>query len=303
MVSGLDNLEEALWYAKGIDEDNDIQQLLNGKKHRSLVISAENSELIGRGFTIEQYEKFYRDTLLVRNTNKKKTAQVELLPVENIDTTAKTETLKEGDKLPVKQEGKSSSASVVKETNKGNNSAEQKNSAQNKQEEKQKKEEQNTTFDSKLQKERENLQKEEEERQKRLSTRTQELKKYKGLYTYDVDADHKFVILITKEGMELTKLESAIEKFNNEKMTLLNLKISQTQGNGFPKIVEVGNLPGAKMAKSYLLQLAKDDNVREALNNVPHRRIVISNDNLDVLKKTGKIDIYMELFRRLYLGR
>ena len=48
VVSGLDNLEEALWYAKGIDEDNDMNKLLQGKKHRSLVISAENSELIGR---------------------------------------------------------------------------------------------------------------------------------------------------------------------------------------------------------------------------------------------------------------
>ena len=84
---------------------------------------------------------------------------------------------------------------------------------------------------------------------------------------------------------------------------ILNLKVSQTQGNGFNQVIEVGILPDAKIAKSYLLQLAKDDKLREILDEVPHRRIVISTENVETLKRTGNIDVYMELFRRLYLGR
>ena len=130
-----------------------------------------------------------------------------------------------------------------------------------------------------------------------------DLKKYKGLYTYDVEADHKFVIIVNKEGSDVNNLIATINKFNSEKQPLLNLKTHQTSGKGFNQIIEVGNLPDAKTAKSYLLQLTKDDSMRDALDKVPHRRIVISEENLETLKTSGNINVYMELFRRLYLGR
>lgn len=291
VVSGLDNLEEALWYAKGIDEDNDMNKLLQGKKHRSLVISAENSELIGRGFTIEQYEQFYQDSIVHRKKQKAST-KIELIgeekAIDSLKNAASKIAVKTGDDLM-------KTNSTIKQNEPKENEV--------KKEEPKKEDNQQPQAEKKVENKAEEKTQEPIVPQKTAPKEKKELKKYKGLYTYDVDADHKFVIIVTKEGADVTNLIEAINKFNSEKQPLLNLKVSKTSGKGISQMLEIGILPGAKTAKSYLLQLAKDDGLRDALDKVPHRRIVISEDNLEALKSSGNINVYMELFRRLYLGR
>lgn len=289
VVSGLDNLEEALWYAKGIDEDNDMNKLLEGKKHRSLVISAENSELIGRGFTIEQYEKFYQDSIINRK-KKKVSTKIELIgeekAIDSLKNAASKLSVKEGEDLM------NANQTVKQEDNKKVETTPA--PAQTKQDTEPKATEQKSQVEEKTA---------ESVPTKSVKKEKKDLKKYKGLYTYDVEADHKFVIIVTKDGLDINGLVESIKRFNNEKLPLLNLKVSQTSGNGMKQIIEVGLLPDAKTAKSYLLQLSKDDGLRDALDKIPHRRIVISDENLETLKTSGNINVYMELFRRLYLGR
>lgn len=302
VVSGLDNLDEALWYAKGIDEDNDLKKFLDGKKYTKLVISQENSELIGRGFTIDDYMKFYQDSIINRKKTKSTSANIELIDNSvSKDTEGKID-VKEGDNL----------MNVNKQTSpKVNNSNESKE--QNSKTSKEDKPIKDTKADvaknkstivvdstsNRLSEKMSDVSKQEQVKKEPKK----DLKKYKGLYTYDIEADHKFVILVSKNDVDIQDLMNALNKYNTEKQPLLNLRTSLTSGTGFEKIIEVGLLPNAKIAKSYLLQLTKDDTLREALNKVPHKRIVISEDNLSTLKTSGNLNVYMELFRRLYLGR
>ena len=65
----------------------------------------------------------------------------------------------------------------------------------------------------------------------------------------------------------------------------------------------VGELPSAEVAISYMMQEVKSLDVKQAFDNKPYRTIVISKENLDVLKSSGNIAIYMELYKRLYLKR
>lgn len=302
VVSGLDNLDEALWYAKGIDEDNDMNKLLEGKKHRSLVISAENSELIGRGFTIEQYEQFYQDSIINRKKQKSST-KIELVGEEKAIDSLKNAS----SKLNVKEGQDLMKANTVPNNAKKAETKNDEKTANMTTATTEKKDESPKVADKQ-----EEAKKEEKvardpnmivPKEKTEKKEKKDLKKYKGLYTYDVEADHKFVIIVNKEGSDVNNLIATINKFNSEKQPLLNLKTHQTSGKGFNQIIEVGNLPDAKTAKSYLLQLTKDDSMRDALDKVPHRRIVISEENLETLKTSGNINVYMELFRRLYLGR
>ena len=298
------------------------QQKLAGKKNRSLVISEENSELIGRGYTIEQYEKFYQDSIVNRK-KKKVSTKIELVgdqkQLDSLSNAANKLDVKEGqDLMNVKQTGlkpaetksqntsnqksgkaaKSSGNTQKQPSDSGKPNSEKENNNKGKGQE-----------SIKTKTETDNKQDSVTEQTNQQSAQIQRkepkkgLRKYKGLYTYDTEADHEFVILITKDGVDIKPLIAALEEFNKDKQPLLNLKVSQTQGNGFNQVIEVGILPDAKIAKSYLLQLAKDDKLREILDEVPHRRIVISTENVETLKRTGNIDVYMELFRRLYLGR
>lgn len=307
VVSGLDNLDEALWYAKGIEEDNEMNNLLKGKKYRSLVISAENSELIGRGFTLEQYEKFYQDSIINRKKTKT-SATIELIG----DDKAVDDLKKETSKVKIKegQDLINANTTVAPFSTEQDNTAKTSIDSTSGKPIEPAKTDQRKEEQSRLQSDSGNVEsqlevnKQDETKKEQPAKKVKkDMKKYKGLYTYDVEANHKFVILVTKDGAETNGLIEAIKKFNNDKTPLLNLKVSQTSGNGFKQIIEVGTLPDAKTAKSYLLQLSKDDSLRDALDKTPHRRIVISEDNLETLKSSGNINVYMELFRRLYLGR
>lgn len=299
VVSGLDNLDEALWYAQGIDKDEDIQKLLKDKKHRSLVISQENSELIGRGFTIEQYEKFYQDSIINRKKTKVST-KIELVgdqkALDSLSNAANKLNVKAGeDLMNVKQTGLTSTDNTAKQDISNN---------QEKKEATEKKDKQENVVSE----EKKDNQKKEEVKPQESSQTSEEkpkknLKKYKGLYTYDVEADHKMVLLITKDGVDVSKVIETLKQYNDKNQSLLNLKVSEGSCPGFSKTIEIGILPGAKVAKSYLLQMVKNDEVRGVLESIPHRRILISDDNLTALKTSGNFNVYMELFRRLYLGR
>ena len=275
VISGLDNLDEALHYLDGIKNDTEIQKQLKGEKYTDLVISKENSELIGRGFSLTDYQKFYQDSIVNRK-QKKASTEIELVGEQTaIDSIAKennTKNIKMGDDLV-----KNKQQNIQKGTNK-------------------KLETQSTKETPKPNIEQSVV----TQQEKPWKT---DLKKYKGLYTYDADADHVFAILVTEETNDIQKYIDAINEFNKSNQPLLNLRISVTSGKGFPKIIEVRLLPNAKTAKAYLLQLTKNDAIRDLLKDLPHKRVVISTQNLETLKQTGNINVYMELFRRLYLGR
>ena len=72
---------------------------------------------------------------------------------------------------------------------------------------------------------------------------------------------------------------------------------------GAKAAVVVGSLPSADVAKSYLMQFVKNAEIKNALKGVSYRNIVISDDNLKVLQETGNINVYMELLKKVYLGR
>ena len=65
----------------------------------------------------------------------------------------------------------------------------------------------------------------------------------------------------------------------------------------------VGTMASADLSISYLKQVVKSTEIKNAFGNVPYRNIIISKDNLEVLKTTGNINVYMELYKRLYLNR
>ncbi len=128
-----------------------------------------------------------------------------------------------------------------------------------------------------------------------------ELKKYKGLYTYDEDAPHYFVIILPKGGAGFDAVKTAIDKYNSTSKALLNLNVTQESGKNLQQMIVTGIIPDAALAQSYLLQVVKDAGIKESLKGTDYRNIVISQDNLKTLKESGNLTVYMELFKHFYL--
>jgi hypothetical protein len=135
------------------------------------------------------------------------------------------------------------------------------------------------------------------------TTPKRELKKYKGLYTYDPEAVHFLVKLVVNGGADEAKVIRVLDTYNAKSHPLLNLKTKAEATKAFKQMFIVGELPSAEVAISYMMQEVKSLDVKQAFDNKPYRTIVISKENLDVLKSSGNIAIYMELYKRLYLKR
>ena len=284
IVSGLDNLEEALWYINGIFEDKGIQKLLAGTDYKYLIISEENYGLLLKGLTMEAYETFFKEN--ITNRKKKKAGpKVELIgdekALEDISSTQNDlSSVKEGDNL-----------SNAKQTVKPQSTVQEKESA-------------SPETNSSQQAPQEDKQAPSPAKTETVTTTPQppkELQKYKGLYTYDEEAPHYFVIILPKGGANFDVVKAAIDKYNSASQALLNLNVTQESGKNLPQMIVAGVIPGAAVAQSYLLQVVKDDGIKEALRGVDYRNIVISQDNLKTLKESGNLTVYMELFKHFYL--
>lgn len=282
-VSGLDNLEEALWYINGIFEDKGIQKLIAGKNYKYLLISEENNELFNRGFTIEEYELFYKEN--IANRQKKSSGpKVELIG-EKIEEKAPVtlSDIKEG-ALLTNESVEKTATDVSSEQNADTLQTTPAPAPTASSEETVSESPKNTINPENYQ-------------------APNDLKKYKGLYTYDVNAPHYFAILLPKGGADFNKLKGLIDSYNNSSQALLNLSVSSDSGKNVSQIILVGVLPNAQTATSYLRQLTKNQEIRNALKGLEYKNVVISYDNYKTLKENGSGNIYMEFFNRGYLKR
>ena len=326
-VSGLDNYEEALWYIRGFIEDKGIQDLLKGTDYKYLLISPKNLDLIGRGFTLEDYDKFYKDSIAA-NYSKDRAVRVELVE-EKVDTVqSKVEELKEGDDLtkakfstfnlpasPAPVENVS--APSQEQVQQGTIAVEENGGVSKERTDAPKEnvlEQEPEVSPVQMQKvaEEKEIQEDNKEEKSNVtemkeepipSAPKKELKKYKGLYTYDSDAPHFLVNIVTNGGADEAKVVQALNTYNEKAHTLLNLKVQTSSTNAFKQMFIVGEMPSADVALSYMRQVVKSLDVKQSFGSNPYRTIVISKDNLDVLKSSGNIAVYMELYKRLYLKR
>lgn len=319
-VTNLDNYDEALWYINGVIADEGIQKLISGTPYKYLLISQENFDLIGKGYTIEQYEQFYKDSIMSRKKNNEVSVQLvgEEKAIEEIKTEQKLD-VKEGDNLngatftiPASGAVSDSSSNTL-----GKSAVLE-----------------STLVDSMKQsvmpiapvekakdvlpqtdgKKRETGEDKEADRvvksdvksddsEKKQEKPKKALKKYKGLYTYDATAEHLFVMLVSSGNVDAEKVLNELNKYNSTNHALVNLKVIENGSEKFPQIFVVGPFSGAQLSLSYMKQIVKNADVKASFGTVPYRNIVISKENYEVLRNTGNITVYMEMYKRLYLGR
>lgn len=294
-VSGLENLDEALWYQKGVKESDGIMKLLNGTDYTLLVISEENSRLIGRGYTLDQYKVFYEKNILNRKQDNKKKINIEL--IGNQAPAAPVE-IKEGDDL----NNMSQSKIAPKAKQETNTEAKQETKAVNTDEktdevaqtDELKPTEQNSDEEKKVANK--------VEEKKADAAPKKELKKYKNLYTFDRSAEHYFALLITRGSVDSQKLMKILVDAN-EDWPGGELKVEKTDGKNFPLIVTVGLFENSTVAMDYLKGILKSSALKQSLQNISYNSVIITKDNLDALRKSGNLNVYMELFKKGYLGR
>ncbi len=290
-VSGFDNLDEALWYANGVKADSALTAQLNGKEHTLLVISEDNSKLIGRGHTIDEYKQWYANNITNRKQekadNKVKLIDENKKAEEEAKTTIQVSEGQDLTKVSVtpatetKQEPASTSEPTPAVTPE-NNASESQNATEKE--------------------EKPNTQPQETKEEVKAEPK-KDVKKYKNLYTFDRNMKHYFAILVAKGVVKSEGVMKLLNDFNADSAPLLNLKVAKTEGKNLPLIITVGMMADSKMALDYLKQIVRNAQIKNLLGDAVYKHVIITEENLEALKTSGNVSAYMELFKKGYLGK
>lgn len=123
---------------------------------------------------------------------------------------------------------------------------------------------------------------------------------YKNLYLYQPDEPHHVVLyILSNSKYDYSTIKKNLDQFDQDNYKIINLKVSE-KSNGEQSIVSISQFESADIAKSYLLRMLKDKNIKNATNGINKRNLIITQKNLEVLLKNKNIDIYLEFMKNYY---
>lgn len=265
LVKSMENIEEAHWYQNGVLSDKYLNQEIQNNDLTYFVISENNYDLIFNTFTFKDYVDYFNKNI-AKNESQGITDKTNLPFVKKIQPQIIPPTIVEKEQTP---------ANVVS----------------TKQTQVQQQSPKTPTNVAPI------------ETPMPPSTQVQEKKerpKFRGLYAYEAEEKHYLAFYVVRGDFDFAALKQGLDKYNSTQYPLLNLQISLDDSTK-PQIVLVGMLPDALSAKSYLLNLVKDRTLFVPFGQAEYRNIVITKENLDVLKRMGNPSVYLDFMKEMYL--
>jgi len=123
---------------------------------------------------------------------------------------------------------------------------------------------------------------------------------FKGLFAYRANEPHFVAVFIVSGSIDLAKTKSAFDEYNTKNYGIMNLKVSLENMNN-QKMILVGPLNDAQIAKSYLLRMVKEKTLFEGLKAANYRNIISTQENLNTIVQKNQLKTYFEFMQEYYL--
>jgi len=123
---------------------------------------------------------------------------------------------------------------------------------------------------------------------------------FKGLYAYRANEPHFVAVFIVSGSIDFAKTKSAFDEYNAKNYGIMNLKVSLENMNN-QKMILVGPLNDAQIAKSYLLRMVKEKTLFEGLKAANYRNIISTQENLNTIVQKNQLKTYFEFMQEYYL--
>ena len=123
---------------------------------------------------------------------------------------------------------------------------------------------------------------------------------FKGLFAYRANEPHFVAVFIVSGSIDFAKTKSAFDEYNSKNYGIMNLKVSLENMNN-QKMILVGPLNDAQIAKSYLLRMVKEKALYEGLKTANYRNIVSTQENLNTIVQKNQLKTYFEFMQEYYL--
>jgi len=120
------------------------------------------------------------------------------------------------------------------------------------------------------------------------------------LFAYRANEPHFVSIVVLSGEFDFVKLKSAIDTYNAQNYSILNLKLNKENVAG-KQIIIIGQFADANTAKSYLLRMVKERSLFESLKGTDYRNLLGSQKNLNIMMQKDAMTTYFEFMQQYYL--
>ncbi len=279
-VINLASYQEAIWYYNTLMKDSSVNTLFKELDILPIAISENNYEKIQTSFTLDDYLNFEKDSLQKGMKKEMLYATFDVPKKQIEDKPQKVEIIDKATELFPQQNS-------IKNISQKDSTALEKEELKNQKEN-------SSPIEHKTDKK--SIKKE---------TKIKEnIKRYKNLFIYKKDAPLFVALYITKKNrVNYPKIEKALGKFNNTNYLIMNLKVSQSENKGLG-VVSVGTFSSKETAKSYLIRVLKDKEIRNATRGVKKKNLIITEENLEILlNNKNSLKTYFEFMKKYYFNK
>lgn len=123
-----------------------------------------------------------------------------------------------------------------------------------------------------------------------------------GLFDFKTDTTQNFVLAVKDKNMSLRAALTQFATFNRSEFRIWNL-ILQLKNTTDYQLMVVKGIPTLNESMSYFRKVITTRDLFESLGQSVYRNFLITDENLDRILQSGKIDEYMEFFRSNYINR
>ena len=293
-ITNFESYDEVQWYINTLNTDENITKLLTESGIKKVVISEENFAILKTGLNLNDYLAFMAKPVAAV-VKKEQPVQAETKPVKKQE---QKPAVKETPKAQVVQ-------TPAKPADKTTDKPADKTAAASKPVDKpQEKHVQNPVATVN----KDTVKKQDKAVQPSTPTvqpvatqpKQEEIQLFKGLFAYNANEPHYVAIYINSGSFDFAKVKAAIDAYNTQNYSMMNLKVSIENVDKLQVII-IGSLTDARVAKSYLLRVVKEKAIFDLLKGSNYRNLLGSQKNLNTLIQKNALNTYFEFMQEYYL--
>lgn len=293
LISQFNTAYEASQYLKDITDNKTLFASLGTTAYQSYIISSENLNKLRETNDIDEWESFYKNNYIYRRPTAPAAPKEELKqePVETKPETSKTETQNTEKSIPATPEVNKESSENIPVAKQAATENESHQKEANIAEPVSETTEVSPTIDENIS----NVDSIETNKPAEVEATT-----YTGPFAYNSEDMHMLIYLLPSSGSNQALLSTYLGRFNAMKYRSFGLEIKTETFDDFRTSLTIDGLGDAAKASTYKTEVNADSRVAMSLRNSTYKCYLISQQNLELLKKSKDIQEYQKFYSIYY---
>lgn len=126
---------------------------------------------------------------------------------------------------------------------------------------------------------------------------------YSGPFNTAIEKPHIVVFVVAKQGIDEEAFKNGLSGFAEANNPGQKLTVTTQPLDDFRNMIQISELPGRNAASQFFSKLVADRNLFVPLGQSEYRNFIITHENLEIFIKNKNITMYMDFYKKIYLGQ